>query len=50
MKKSCLYFDKKNASFLVHYKGLTLKITHKADLWNVPKHSLLSVTLRTTDS
>ena len=31
MKKSCLYFDKKNkcASFIVHYKRLTLNKINK---------------------
>jgi len=47
VKKSCLYFDKKYkcVSFIVHYKGLTLKTgiqgTHIAD-GKDPQQSLLS--------
>ena len=39
MKKSCLYFDTKYkcVSFIVHYKGLTLKLrpTRSVDKLNI---------------
>ena len=50
MKKSCLYFDKKYkcASFIVHYKGLTLNsLLHNICAANFIKENVMKISYST---